>query len=121
MANTLTSSLSTPIRASSPSSRKRDPNRKKPVSFTWWAPLFGVSTDPDYITSDHSSTKKSDISDPDTDPSQPRSRFTLGCFTEEKAKQLRLKTVESYAFHDIMYHSAIASRLASDMSGRPEK
>ncbi|KAI3512652.1 hypothetical protein L1887_19970 [Cichorium endivia] len=40
-----------------------------------------------------------------------------GCFTEEKAKQLRMKTVETVNFHDMMYHSAIASRLASDVSG----
>nr|GEX43528.1 hypothetical protein [Tanacetum cinerariifolium] len=37
------------------------------------------------------------------------------CFTEEKAKQLRMKTVEMSNFHDVMYHSAIASRLASDI------
>ncbi|KAJ6394436.1 hypothetical protein OIU77_023614 [Salix suchowensis] len=50
----------------------------------------------------------------------PRSRFALGSFTEEKAKQLRRKTLEGSTFHDIMYHSAIASRLALDGSGRPE-
>ncbi|KAJ8765539.1 hypothetical protein K2173_014661 [Erythroxylum novogranatense] len=45
----------------------------------------------------------------------------LGCFTEEKAKELRRKTAEGSAFHDLMYHSAIAARLASDVSGPVEK
>ncbi|GAB4842045.1 Boron transporter 4 [Ancistrocladus abbreviatus] len=45
------------------------------------------------------------------------SRFGRGCPTEEKAKQLRTKTIESSTFHETMYHSAIVSRLASDLSG----
>ena len=51
----------------------------------------------------------------DSETARSRSRFTLGGFTEEKAKQLRRKTMESASFHDIMYHSSIASRLASDV------
>ncbi|TYG49315.1 hypothetical protein ES288_D10G084400v1 [Gossypium darwinii] len=47
---------------------------------------------------------------------KPRCRYTLGSFTEEKARQLRKKTMENSSFHDMMYHSAIASRLASDIS-----
>lgn len=47
---------------------------------------------------------------------ESRTLVAVGCFTEEKAKQLRRKTAEGYAFHDVMYHSAIASRLATDVS-----
>lgn len=64
--------------------------------------------------------KESGLSGSDQEPGRPRSRFALGSFTEEKAKQLRRKTLEGSTFHDIMYHSAIASRLALDGSGRPE-
>jgi hypothetical protein len=33
--------------------------------------------------------------------------------TQEKARQLRMRMMETQSFHDAMYHSAIASRLAS--------
>jgi hypothetical protein len=33
--------------------------------------------------------------------------------TEEKARQLRMRMMETETFHDAMYHSAITSRLAS--------
>ncbi|PON51001.1 hypothetical protein PanWU01x14_220120 [Parasponia andersonii] len=101
--------------SSSTSSRKPDPNRRKPGSANWWNPLFGWSSDPDYIN-----TNPNAVSDPvpESEPDRPRSRFSLGCFTEEKAKQLRRKTLESSTFHDVMYHSAIASRLAIDLSDR---
>ncbi|EOY26572.1 Uncharacterized protein TCM_028393 [Theobroma cacao] len=121
MATTLTCSLSSPIRASSGSFGKPDPNRRKPVSSSsWWAPVFGWSSNPEYLNDSNAgdpSESKPDVSD----PGRSRSRYTLGCFTEEKAKQLRRKTMENAAFHDIMYHSSIASRLASDISGWPEK
>uniref|UniRef100_A0A453EAW0 Uncharacterized protein n=1 Tax=Aegilops tauschii subsp. strangulata TaxID=200361 RepID=A0A453EAW0_AEGTS len=52
----------------------------------WWAPLLGWSGQPDYI-----------------EP-QPAA---------EPARQLRLRMMETESFHDVMYHSAIASRLAS--------
>ncbi|CAA2995996.1 Hypothetical predicted protein [Olea europaea subsp. europaea] len=83
------------------------PEAKKTPSSHWWAPLFGLSSDPDYIQSDE---KKSN-----PDPRQSKSRFTPGSFTEEKAKQLRRMTTDTSSFHD-MYHSAIASRLASDFA-----
>ncbi|CAK7356598.1 unnamed protein product [Dovyalis caffra] len=129
MALTLTfaSSLPAPVQASSRSSRKTDPYGKKTGSSTWWAPLFGWSSSPDYInsgsaggTSDDVPDKESGLLGSDKGPG-PRSRFALGSFTEEKAKQLRRKTIEGSTFHDMMYHSAIASRLALDGSGRPEK
>lgn len=109
-----------PIRASSGSGRKPEPNRRKASSSTWWAPLFGWSSDPDYvdtISGGSASIDRSDTLESESNTSgRPKSRFTLGCFTEEKARQLRKKTVEGSSFHDIMYHSAIASRLASDTS-----
>jgi hypothetical protein len=39
-------------------------------------------------------------------------RSFVGGLTEEKARQLRARMVETESFHDAMYHSAIASRLA---------
>ena len=51
--------------------------------------------------------------------SMKASRFSPGCFTEEKAKQLRMMTKDT-SFHDVMYHSAIASRLASDFKLQSE-
>ncbi|KAF8406980.1 hypothetical protein HHK36_006101 [Tetracentron sinense] len=125
MAATLLSFRPTGIRACATSGhRKPDPNHRKASSSNWWTPLFGWSSDPDYIddednsnsnkTTDTSERKRiRSVSDPDTTPS--RSRFAPGSFTEEKAKQLRMKTMETTTFHDIMYHSAIASRLASDL------
>ncbi|KAF6167282.1 hypothetical protein GIB67_043143 [Kingdonia uniflora] len=82
-------------------------------SANWWTPLFGWSSDPDYI--DNSSKSKSDADLEARPTTTTRStRFAPGGFTAEKAKQLRMKTMETANFHDIMYHSAIASRLASD-------
>ncbi|KDP37141.1 hypothetical protein JCGZ_06197 [Jatropha curcas] len=115
----LNCSLAAPIRASCGSGRKPESNRRKTASSTWWAPLFGWSSDPDYVdtkSSDAASIDRSDTSESDSDSGRPRSKFTLGCFTEDKARQLRKKTMEGSSFHDIMYHSAIASRLASDAS-----
>ncbi|XWS16417.1 hypothetical protein CRYUN_Cryun34aG0085700 [Craigia yunnanensis] len=125
MATALACSLSTPIRASSGSLKKPDPSRTKPVSSSsWWIPLFGWSSNPDYLNDSNAgqpSESKPEVFDSDTHPGRSGSRYALGCFTEEKAKQLRRKTMESASFHDMMYHSAIASRLASDNSAWPEK
>ncbi|KAJ9179086.1 hypothetical protein P3X46_010910 [Hevea brasiliensis] len=126
---TFNCSLAAPTRASSGSTRKPEPSLRRPASSTWWAPLFGWSSDPDYVNTTSSSgassvdvsDKQSAISQFDSESDRPRPRFTLGCFTEDKARQLRKKTMENSSFHDIMYHSAIASRLASDTSGRTDK
>ncbi|XP_050233742.1 uncharacterized protein LOC126682190 [Mercurialis annua] len=107
-----------PVRASAGSGRKPDPNLKKTgSSSSWWAPLFGWSSDPDYI---NTAVTSSDYKQSETPESESRSKFSVGCFTEEKARQLRKKTAENSSFHDIMYHSAIASRLASDISDRSD-
>ncbi|XP_038898524.1 uncharacterized protein LOC120086132 [Benincasa hispida] len=107
-----------PIRASS--SGKSEPNRRKATAPKWWSPIFGWSSEPDYVLS--SAAEQSVLNaEPELEGGRTRSRFAPGCFTEEKAKLLRMKTLESSTFHDIMYHSAIASRLASDLSDRSKK
>ncbi|KAL8232367.1 hypothetical protein R6Q57_002145 [Mikania cordata] len=114
----------TPITIISPTSS----GHRKPTALAasasgkWWTPIFGWSSDPDYIhnpttVTDGSETETSDLNKTD----RIKSRFSPGCFTEEKARQLRMKTVETANFHDVMYHSAIASRLASDVSGRHDR
>lgn len=59
-----------------------------------------------------------DNTEPDLDSIEKvaESRFSIGCFTEEKARQLRIMTTKGNSFREGMYHSAIASRLASDFS-----
>ncbi|KAF7153487.1 hypothetical protein RHSIM_Rhsim01G0083300 [Rhododendron simsii] len=101
----------------------RKPHRKSPSSSNWWTPLFGWSSEPDYI--DPGNRLRLDVdtqSGPGQDPkaSPSRSWFASGTFTDEKARRLRLMTTDTGAFHDAMYHSAIASRLASEFSHRSE-
>ncbi|KAF8042776.1 hypothetical protein BT93_A1184 [Corymbia citriodora subsp. variegata] len=122
--------------------KRPDPNRRRSFSSTapspspsssassassnWWTPLFGWPSEPDYIDSgsnkaDRREDKAEPRTDPEVDPSPVRSsRFARGCFTAEKAKQLRMLTQDAGSFHDAMYHSAIASRLASDFGGRSD-
>uniref|UniRef100_A0A452Y4M7 Uncharacterized protein n=1 Tax=Aegilops tauschii subsp. strangulata TaxID=200361 RepID=A0A452Y4M7_AEGTS len=57
-----------------------------PEGGKWWAPLLGWSGRADYM-----------------EAAAP---------APEKARQLRARMVETESFHDAMYHSAIASRLA---------
>ncbi|CAM0879882.1 unnamed protein product [Alopecurus aequalis] len=79
----------------------------------WWAPLLGWSGKPDYIDA-----KPSAAPAPATEPADAAAgarRF--GVLTEEKARQLRMRMMETQSFHDAMYHSAIASRLASAAPG----
>ncbi|OIW19735.1 hypothetical protein TanjilG_18545 [Lupinus angustifolius] len=104
------------IKASATSGNNRsDPDRRRNSSASWWTPLFGWSSEPDYVESNN----KGSDSDPAVTESKPaRPRFAGG-FTDEKAKQLRLMSTES--FHDKMYHSAIASRLASDFKARSDE
>ncbi|CAL5443182.1 unnamed protein product [Camellia sinensis] len=105
---------------------KPDTHCRKSASSNWWTPLFGWSSEPDYIDSadgtnvDLSAMSKSKTAS-DLDQKSVRSRFSPGCFTEKKARQLRLMTKETSSFHDVMYHSAIASRLASDFPNSSDR
>ncbi|KAL6974291.1 hypothetical protein U1Q18_028472 [Sarracenia purpurea var. burkii] len=106
--------------------RKPDAQRRKTSSPNWWTPLFGWSSEPDYIDSGYNrkadlSAKVESDSGSNPEPKTARSRFRPGCFTEEKARQLRMMTTDASSFHDAMYHSAIASRLASDFSCPSDK
>ncbi|KAJ4959582.1 hypothetical protein NE237_026693 [Protea cynaroides] len=113
-------------RASASSGHGKPENyRGKVSSANWWTPIFGWGSDPDYIDGNNNSSDVSGTANTkNRSESQSEkallsgSRFAPGCFTAEKAKQLRLITTESKTFHDIMYHSAIASRLASDFPNR---
>ncbi|XWS17180.1 hypothetical protein CRYUN_Cryun33cG0046000 [Craigia yunnanensis] len=110
-----------------PDHPKPDPNRRKSTSSSsstnWWAPLFGLSSELDYIDSN----KKTEVKEKREGESKmnlgqktARSKLSLGCFTEEKARQLRMMTTNSSSFHDVMYHSTIASQLASDFKNRSD-
>ncbi|KAL2243432.1 UNVERIFIED_CONTAM: hypothetical protein Sindi_0461200 [Sesamum indicum] len=111
-------SFRTPIVSSAAPPNPR--NRRNPPaaaqSNNWWTPIFGWSSEPDYI----GGGVKTEAGPAQAENGSRGAEKNLfrGCFTEEKAKELRKKTIETSTFHDIMYHSAIASRLASDVSGR---
>jgi hypothetical protein len=66
----------------------------------WWAPLLGWSGRADYL--EPAAPARDD---------EPRRQF-VGGLTEEKARELRARMAATESFHDAMYHSAIASRLA---------
>ncbi|XP_022755103.1 uncharacterized protein LOC111303249 [Durio zibethinus] len=110
-----------------PGHPKPNPDRRKSTSSSssnWWSPLFGWSSEPGYIDSDGKTEikeKREAESETDPGPKSARSKFSPGCFTEEKARQLRMMTTNTSSFHDVMYHSAIASRLASDFKGRYDR
>ncbi|KAL6897890.1 hypothetical protein ACP4OV_006849 [Aristida adscensionis] len=69
----------------------------------WWAPLLGWSGRADYLEAPAPVEGKAE--------SAARRAF-VGGLTEEKARELRARMLETESFHDAMYHSAIASRLA---------
>uniref|UniRef100_A0A0E0DMR5 Uncharacterized protein n=1 Tax=Oryza meridionalis TaxID=40149 RepID=A0A0E0DMR5_9ORYZ len=73
----------------------------------WWAPLLGWSGKADYIEAPAPATAAEEGLG-----SEARRRPFVGGLTEEKARELRARMVETESFHDAMYHSAIASRLA---------
>ncbi|XP_061345226.1 uncharacterized protein LOC133291061 [Gastrolobium bilobum] len=118
MAATLIPIRAIGIQASATSPHRRpDPDRRRSSSSNWWTPLFGWSSEPDYIDSNNkapSQQRDNSKPDPATTESKPSRPLFAGGFTEEKARQLRMMTVGTESFHDTMYHSAIASRLASD-------
>jgi hypothetical protein len=73
-----------------------------PGGAKWWAPLLGWSGQPDYIDAQPAEAEQ-----------HARGARRFGVLTEDKARQLRMRMMETENFHDAMYHSAIASRLAS--------
>ncbi|KAK8913753.1 hypothetical protein KSP39_PZI023650 [Platanthera zijinensis] len=84
----------------------------------WWSPLFGWGAEPDYIESGGIALpEKAAARDREFYPAEERQR-RYGLLTEEKARELRMRMTETESFHDAMYHSAIASRLASDVRRR---
>ncbi|KAE8677162.1 hypothetical protein F3Y22_tig00111542pilonHSYRG00066 [Hibiscus syriacus] len=111
-----------------PGHAKQDLVRRKssvspPSSSNWWSPLFGLSNEPDYFGSDGKTEveeKREVESKSETAQKPARSKFSRGRFTEDKARQLRMMTTNTESFHDAMYHSAIASRLASDFNDRSD-
>ncbi|MED6138451.1 hypothetical protein PIB30_074315 [Stylosanthes scabra] len=116
MAATVTPIRAVGIQASAASGhRKSDPDRRRSSNANWWTPLFGWSSEPDYIDTKNKATSPSDsnLAAAEAEAKASRPRFAGG-FTEEKARQLRILTTGTETYHDTMYHSAIASRLASD-------
>ncbi|KAB2024135.1 hypothetical protein ERO13_D06G056600v2 [Gossypium hirsutum] len=108
-----------------PAHLKPDSDRRRTTTLStptnWWAPLFGLPSDPDYIDSDNKTElkqRRQGESLTDVGQKWARTKFSPARFTEDKARQLRMMTTTTSSFHDIMYHSAIASRLASDFKDR---
>ncbi|GAB4855555.1 hypothetical protein Ancab_024174 [Ancistrocladus abbreviatus] len=124
MATNLLSFQVIEVRDCATSGRRISENeRRKDSSPNWCSLLFGFSSDPDYIDSDKDASLKSvtrlEVTPQRKQETTARSRFAPGRFTEEKARQLRKMTTDAEYFH-AMYHSAIASRLASDFSNRSD-
>ncbi|KAM7262314.1 hypothetical protein ACFE04_021391 [Oxalis oulophora] len=105
----------TRIRACTTSDNNRsNSNRSNTTgSPNWWSPIFGWSNEPEYIDDEPEKTEVEALTD-------KKVRFVPGSFTAEKAKQLRLMTHGKENYQDVMYHSAIASRLASDFKRRED-
>lgn len=87
-------------------------------SMRWWLPLFGWSQADQEPWADNNNELKArarDKSSGDMEEAEvpKRYKFLRGRLTREKAKLLRKDLRDTSTFHDIMYHSAIASRLAS--------
>ena len=79
--------------------------------------MFGWGAEPDYIESGEGSSPET-ASAPVQAEGRRITALRYTAFTEEKAKELRMRMMETESFHDVMYHSAIASRLASDVRRR---
>ncbi|KAM0854064.1 hypothetical protein ACQ4PT_050667 [Festuca glaucescens] len=75
-----------------------------PKGGKWWTPLVGWSGRADYIEAAAPAMVAAEEDN--------AGRSFVGGLTEEKARQLRARMAEMENFHDAMYHSAIASRLA---------
>ncbi|KAG9130492.1 hypothetical protein Leryth_025752 [Lithospermum erythrorhizon] len=59
-----------------------------PPSTSWWTPLFGWPSNPNYINIFKMESKNQEMD-------RPVSKFSLGCFTEEKAREMRKKMKET--------------------------
>jgi ribosomal protein L9 len=86
----------------------------------WWAPLLGWSGQPDYIDAQPAAAAAEEEARQHRQHQQHQEEARAGAaarrfgvLTEDKARQLRMRMMETESFHDAMYHSAIASRLAS--------
>lgn len=101
------------IRASATPGGDRRSEGRALSSGTSWTPLFGWPSEPDYIGGGGPAPVEAGAEEGKRPPAR---RFVV--FTEEKARELRMKTMEMETFHDVMYHSAIASRLASNLPHR---
>jgi len=100
-----------PAAAGSPSSaRPRRVAAGAAEGGRWWAPLLGWSGKADYLEAPAPVPAVAVAQDDDAG-SAARRQF-VGGLTEEKARQLRARMAQTESFHDAMYHSAIASRLA---------
>lgn len=74
------------------------------TKWPWWAPLFGISS-----RGPEGSEKKEE----DPDAGRRKSPAYRSGLTAEKARLLRKEMRAMESWHDPMYHSAIATRLAS--------
>lgn len=108
--STLISFRPSPVIASA----RSKPGRGSGGGGSWWTPLFGWPSTPDYVEAAAATESTAE-----EEGGQNRRR-KFGGLTEEKARELRMRTWEMETFHDVMYHSAIASRLASDLNRRSE-
>ncbi|MQL76018.1 hypothetical protein Taro_008400 [Colocasia esculenta] len=85
----------------------------------WWTPLFGWPAEPDYIEgADGGGAGEGKAAAADGDAAARIGKARSVAFTDDKARRLRMMTAETSNFHDVMYHSSIAARLASDFSTR---
>ncbi|ERM96613.1 hypothetical protein AMTRI_Chr09g16690 [Amborella trichopoda] len=74
----------------------------------WWTPLFKMNWNPS-----PGNSRKTEIQAPDLPENRPKGQLRRSVLTAEKAKLLRKEIRATETWHDLMYHSAIASRLAS--------
>ncbi|XP_062232459.1 uncharacterized protein LOC133929688 [Phragmites australis] len=77
----------------------------------WWAPLLGWSGRCDYLGAPAPVLAQAEEIE-NKAAAAGRNRAFVGSLTEEKARELRARMAGTESFHDAMYHSAIASRLA---------
>ncbi|KAF8727032.1 hypothetical protein HU200_019527 [Digitaria exilis] len=77
----------------------------------WWAPLVGWSGKADYLEAPAPVAVAAQDGVAAAAAARRQQQF-VGGLTEEKARELRARMAQTESFHDAMYHSAIASRLA---------